>query len=102
MILVVLVDDQSIVRAGFRVVLETAGGIEVGGEAAGGREAGELLRRPAPDVVVMDVRMPGGDCIEATRATTGSAADASDRRPGDDRPGHAAHGATTYDLYAYL
>jgi len=65
---VVLVDDQAIVRTGFRVVLETAGGIEVVGEASGGREAVEVVRRTRPDVVVMDVRMPGGDGIEATRA----------------------------------
>jgi DNA-binding NarL/FixJ family response regulator len=68
MIRVVLVDDQAIVRTGFRVVLETAGGIEVVGEASGGREAVEVVRRTRPDVVVMDVRMPGGDGLEATRA----------------------------------
>ena len=68
MIRVVLVDDQAIVRTGFRVVLETAGGIEVVGEASGGREAVDVVRRTRPDVVVMDVRMPGGDGIEATRA----------------------------------
>ena len=74
MIRVVLVDDQSIVRAGFRIVLETAGGVEVVGEASGGREAVEVVRRTRPDVVVMDVRMPGGDGIEATRVITSEAA----------------------------
>jgi DNA-binding NarL/FixJ family response regulator len=102
---VVLVDDQSIVRAGFRVVLETAGGIEVVGEAAGGREAVALVDRLAPDVVVMDVRMPGGDGIEATRAITGADAD-GDPAPGrasvDDRQGPAVLVATTFDLDEYV
>jgi DNA-binding NarL/FixJ family response regulator len=101
---VVLVDDQSIVRAGFRVVLETAGGIEVVGEAAGGREAVETVRRLAPDVVVMDVRMPAGDGIEATRAITGADAHAvaPARGPGADRPGPAVLVATTFDLDEYV
>ncbi|OUE32217.1 Transcriptional regulatory protein LiaR [Clavibacter michiganensis] len=96
MIRVVLVDDQSIVRAGFRVVLETAGGIEVVGEASGGREAVELVRRLAPDVVVMDVRMPGGDGIEATRAITG----ADDDARADPAP--AVLVATTFDVDEYV
>jgi DNA-binding NarL/FixJ family response regulator len=104
---VVLVDDQSIVRAGFRVVLETAGGIEVVGEASGGREAVALVDRLAPDVVVMDVRMPGGDGIEATRAITGADAgpDADPvpgRTPSDARPGPAVLVATTFDLDEYV
>ncbi|MBD8537390.1 response regulator [Frigoribacterium sp. CFBP 8751] len=85
MIRVVLVDDQAIVRTGFRVVLETAGGIEVVGEASGGREAVEVVRRTRPDVVVMDVRMPGGDGIEATRAIV-------DARVGPGGAGTAAAG----------
>ncbi|MDA3804095.1 response regulator [Clavibacter sp. CT19] len=99
MIRVVLVDDQSIVRAGFRVVLETAGGIEVVGEASGGREAVALVGRLAPDVVVMDVRMPGGDGIEATRAITGADVDAADVA---DDPAPAVLVATTFDLDEYV
>jgi DNA-binding NarL/FixJ family response regulator len=67
MIRVVLVDDQSVVRAGFRVVLEDAGDIEVVGEGSSGPAAVDLAHRLAPDVICMDVRMPGGDGIAATR-----------------------------------
>jgi DNA-binding NarL/FixJ family response regulator len=63
---VVLADDQELVRSGFRLILELAG-IEVAGEAGDGREAVELARSTRPDVVLMDVRMPGMDGIEATR-----------------------------------
>jgi DNA-binding NarL/FixJ family response regulator len=63
---VVLADDQELVRSGFRLILELAG-IEVVGEAGDGREAVELARQSAPDVVLMDVRMPEMDGIEATR-----------------------------------
>jgi len=64
---VLLVDDQTLVRAGFRVLLERGEGIEVVGEAADGAEAIEAVRRSRPDVVLMDIRMPVLDGLEATR-----------------------------------
>ena len=64
---VLIADDQPLARAGFRAVLEATGTIEVVAEAESGAEAIELARREAPDVVLMDVRMPGMDGIEATR-----------------------------------
>lgn len=67
---VVLVDDQAVVRAGFTVILESEG-LEVVGEAANGTDAVRVARRERPDVVCMDVRMPGGDGITATRALAG-------------------------------
>jgi DNA-binding NarL/FixJ family response regulator len=63
---VLLADDQELVRSGFRLILELAD-FEVAGEASDGREAVELARTTQPDVVLMDVRMPGMDGIEATR-----------------------------------
>lgn len=65
---VVLVDDQPLLRAGFRMVLEEEDGIIVVGEASDGAAAIDLVRHRQPDVVVMDIRMPGLDGIEATRA----------------------------------
>ena len=67
MIRVIVADDQAIVRAGFTVIVEAAGDIEVVGEAKDGYEAVELALRLRPDVVCMDIRMPGRDGIEATR-----------------------------------
>jgi DNA-binding NarL/FixJ family response regulator len=64
---VLIVDDQPLMRAGFRSVLESSGGIEVVGEAESGEQALQRARRLDPDVVLMDVRMPGMDGIEATR-----------------------------------
>ena len=66
MIRVLLADDQHLVRAGFRALLEAEDGLEVVGEAATGREAVELIRRTTPDVVLMDIRMPDGDGLWAT------------------------------------
>jgi DNA-binding NarL/FixJ family response regulator len=67
MIRALVVDDQGLVRAGVRVLLQTAADIEVVGEAPDGHEAVRLAARLSPDVVLMDVRMPRVDGIEATR-----------------------------------
>ncbi|WP_149205192.1 response regulator [Actinotalea subterranea] len=64
---VLLVDDQSLLRVGFRLVIESEPDLEVVGEAADGRVALEQVAALAPDVVLMDIRMPGMDGIEATR-----------------------------------
>ena len=71
---VILVDDQQLVRVGFRLILETERDIEVVGEAGDGRSGVELARRVRPDIALMDIRMPDLDGVEATRllASTGS------------------------------
>ncbi|WP_320783596.1 response regulator transcription factor [Streptomyces sp. CRN 30] len=91
MIKVVLADDQMMVRAGFRYILSHTDGIEVVGEAANGPAAVEAARRLRPDVVCMDVRMPGGDGIEATRAIVSA---------GPDAPSVLV--VTTFDLDDYV
>jgi DNA-binding NarL/FixJ family response regulator len=91
MIRVVLVDDQAVVRAGFRVILEEHGDIEVVAEAADGPSAVAEVARTRPDVVCMDVRMPGGDGLAATRTITAA---------GPDAP--AVLVVTTFDLDEYV
>jgi DNA-binding NarL/FixJ family response regulator len=64
---VLIVDDQALVRAGFRMILESETGIEIVGEAGDGLEAVDAVRTLSPDVVLMDIRMPNLDGLEATR-----------------------------------
>ena len=72
---VIVADDQEIVRTGLRMILDAQPGIEVIGEAADGLSAVEMARRLRPDVCLFDIRMPGIDGIEATRALAGPAVD---------------------------
>jgi DNA-binding NarL/FixJ family response regulator len=87
---VVLVDDQALLRVGFRMLLEAEHDIEVVGEAGNGDEAVAVVTRTAPDVVLMDVRMPGTDGVEATARIV--------RGPSDAR----VLILTTYDLDEYV
>jgi DNA-binding NarL/FixJ family response regulator len=87
---VLIVDDQALVRAGFRMILEAQPDLEVVGEAADGSAAIDAVRTLRPDVVLMDVRMPGVDGIEATRRLTEAGV-----------PGKIVI-LTTYDLDEYV
>lgn len=91
-ITVIVADDQEIVRTGLRMILDAQPGIDVIGEAADGRSAVELARRLRPDVCLFDIRMPGLDGIEATRALAG---------PTVDHP-LAVVVITTFDLDEYV
>jgi DNA-binding NarL/FixJ family response regulator len=91
MIRVLIADDQALVRAGFHAILETDGDIEVVGEAADGDEAVERAAELRPDVVLMDIRMPGLDGIEATRRVLATGADSP-----------RVLMLTTFDLNEYL
>jgi DNA-binding NarL/FixJ family response regulator len=74
---VLLADDQSLVRAGFRMILESEPDIAVVGEAANGEQAVAATRRLRPDVVLMDIQMPGSDGLAATRLITADAGERS-------------------------
>ncbi|HZM74848.1 MAG TPA: response regulator transcription factor [Candidatus Limnocylindrales bacterium] len=70
---IVIVDDQALIRAGLRTILGAADDLEVVGEATNGGEAVSVVERTRPDLVLMDVRMPRVDGIEATRRLRASA-----------------------------
>ncbi len=88
---VVIADDQVLVRAGFRVLVNTAPDLRVVGEAGTGQQAVEVARQARPDVVLMDIRMPKMDGIEATRHILARA-----------HPGPRVMILTTFDLDEYV
>jgi DNA-binding NarL/FixJ family response regulator len=87
---VAIVDDQALVRGGFRMIIDAKEDLTVVGEAADGDEAVALVERAKPDVVLMDIRMPGMDGIEATRRIVASG------------PGARIIILTTYDADEYV
>jgi len=89
---VLIADDQALVRAGFRMILDAEDDLDVVGEASDGLQAVEQARRLAPDVVLMDIRMPELDGIEATRRVVAN---------GGDSPARVLM-LTTFDLNEYV
>ena len=89
---VVLVDDQALIRAGFRAIIDSASDLEVVGECDDGLHAVDVIRAAGADVVLMDVRMPGRDGIETTRAITAD----------DDLAGTRVIVLTTFELDEYV
>jgi DNA-binding NarL/FixJ family response regulator len=89
---VLLVDDQALIRAGFRMILDAEEDMEVVGECADGTQAVDSVRRLKPDVVLMDIRMPEMDGIEATRQIAG----------GEGGSGPRVLMLTTFDLDEYV
>jgi DNA-binding NarL/FixJ family response regulator len=89
---VLLVDDQALIRAGFRMILEAEDDLEVVGECGDGTQAIDSVKRFAPDVVLMDIRMPEMDGIEATRRIVG----------GDGDTAVKVLMLTTFDLDEYV
>ena len=89
---VLIVDDQPLLRAGFRMILEAESGVRVIGEAGDGRAAVDAARRLRPDVVLMDIRMPVMDGVEATKLLAG---------PGVSDPVKVLV-LTTFDLDEYI
>jgi DNA-binding NarL/FixJ family response regulator len=108
---VLVVDDQELVRLGFCVILDAADGITVVGEAANGEAAVSQVAAHAPDVVLMDIRMPGMDGLEATRVITRGPATPHSASSGPTTPRSAGSGPatppkvvmlTTFDLDDYV
>src|SRR3954451_4345030 len=89
---IMIADDQALVRAGFKMILDAEDDIEVVGEAADGRQAVDLAKRVKPDVVLMDIRMPELDGIEATRRLVD---------PSAEQPTRVIM-LTTFDLNEYV
>jgi DNA-binding NarL/FixJ family response regulator len=89
---VLLVDDQALIRAGFRMILEAEDDLEVVGECGDGTQAIDSVKRFSPDVVLMDIRMPEMDGIEATRRIVG----------GDGEAAVKVLMLTTFDLDEYV